>query len=118
MEIMEEDNIMERVEDIGNYILRKLNQMKNVHPIIGDVRGMGCLLGIEFVKDRETKEPLYEAGAMIYEECMKKKFIAGVPVIHLLRLAPQLIIDKKMIDIGLSILEDSIYELEKRLGYA
>jgi 4-aminobutyrate aminotransferase-like enzyme len=116
LEVMDEDNIMERVEDIGNYILRKLNEMKNVHPIIGDVRGKGCLLGIEFVKNRETKEPFYEAGALVYEECMKKKLIAGVPVIHLLRLAPQLIINKEMIDTGLSILDDSIYEIEKRLG--
>jgi 4-aminobutyrate aminotransferase-like enzyme len=117
LEVMDEDNIMERVEGTGNYILKKLNEMKNMHPMIGDVRGKGCLLGIEFVQDRKTKEPLYEAGAMIYEECMKKKLVAGVPVIHLIRLAPQLIIEKDMIDTGLSILDDSIYKIEKKLGY-
>jgi 4-aminobutyrate aminotransferase-like enzyme len=117
LEVIEEEQIMDQAVAIGDYLLAKIKELKDRHPIIGDVRGKGCLLGIEFVKDRQTKEPFYEASAEIYKECMKRKLIPGIPVIHLLRIAPQIINDKKMLDLGLLILDESIYVVEKRYGY-
>jgi len=40
--------------------------MESTYPIIGEVRGLGCLLGIELVKDKTTKEPFEEAGRLVY----------------------------------------------------
>lgn len=117
LEVMEEGNLMENATILGRYFLEKLRTLKESHKIIGDVRGMGCLLGIEFVKDRGTKEPFHEASEMVYKECMKRKFIPGIPVIHLLRLAPQLIISRQVADEGLAILDDCISSVEKQLGF-
>ena len=117
MEVIEDENILFRAENIGNKIINKLKELKNYHPIVGDVRGKGCLLGLEFVKDQETKEPLHEASAIVYEECMKRKLIPGIPVIHLLRLAPPLILHEKAMNVGISILDESITAAEKKLGF-
>jgi len=116
LEVMEEENIMARAEEIEIYLMKNLKQLKASHPIIGDVRGKGCLLGIEFVKDRENKIPLLEASGKIYEECLKRKFIPGVPVIHFLRLAPQLITERGTIDVAVSILDEALLEAETHFG--
>lgn len=117
LEVMEEEDIMARAEEIEVYLMKNLKQLKSSHPIIGDVRGKGCLLGIEFVKDKETKTPLSEASGKIYEECLKRKLIPGVPTIQFLRLAPPLIVDKDAIDVAISILDESIFEAEKYFDF-
>lgn len=62
LEVIEKENLMARAEEVGSYMLDKLRPLMASHPMIGDVRGKGCLLGIEFVKNRETKSPLHEAS--------------------------------------------------------
>ncbi len=116
LEVLEKEHLMEKAEDIGNYLLAKLFDLQSSHPMVGDIRGKGCLLGIEFVKNKETKVPLYEASEIVYKECLKRKLIPGIPVIHLLRLAPPLITDKETIDIAVSILDESIHAAEKHFG--
>lgn len=117
LEVIEEEKLMIQAEEIGSYMLDRLEQLKASHPMIGDVRGKGCLLGIEFVHDRETKSPLHEASGKVYQECLKRKLIPGVPVIHLLRLAPPLIAGFNEVDTALSILDESVYKAEKYFGF-
>ena len=78
LEIMEEENINEHVQHLEGLFLKKMEQMKAEHPIIGDVRGKGCLLGIELVKDKESKEPLDIAGKMVYQKAFQKG-LAWIP---------------------------------------
>ena len=117
LEVLEEDDIMVRAEKTGKYLLEKLIQLKEQHPMIGDVRGKGCLLGLEFVRDRKTKIPIHEASGKLYQECLKRKLIPGIPVIHLLRLAPPLILDEETVDTAVSILDESLYTVEKHFGF-
>lgn len=117
LEVLEEDDIMVRAEKTGKYLLEKLIQLKEQHPMIGDVRGKGCLLGLEFVRDRKTKIPINEASGKLYQECLKRKLIPGIPVIHLLRLAPPLILDEEAVDTAVSILDESLYAVEKHFGF-
>ncbi|MBI4823540.1 MAG: aspartate aminotransferase family protein [Nitrospirae bacterium] len=118
IEVVEEEGLLENAVTLGRFFLRRLNELKDSHPIIGDVRGKGCLLGIEFVKDRVSKEPLAEAGGAVYLECIKRGLIAGVPVVHLLRVAPPVIMDEETAIKGLEILDEAITAVERRLGYA
>ena len=53
---------------VGDYFREKLDELKEKHRIIGDVRGMGLMQGIELVKDRKTKEPAPEAVLKVFEE--------------------------------------------------
>ena len=90
--------------------------MKENHPIIGDVKGKGFLLGIELVKDGTSKEPFNEAGMLVYKKAFSKG-LAWIPAGHILRMSPPLIMDEEHAAIGMDIIEDSISEVEKDYGY-
>jgi taurine-pyruvate aminotransferase len=58
LEIIEKEQLFDRSKELGNQVLTELNELLKDHPYVGDVRGKGLLLGIELVKDKQTKEPL------------------------------------------------------------
>ena len=94
----------------------RMEEMKTVHPIIGDVKGKGFLLGIELVKDKATKEPFDEAGKLVYQKAFSKG-LAWIPAGHILRMSPPLIMDEKYAMMGLDMIEESIAEVESQYGY-
>jgi adenosylmethionine-8-amino-7-oxononanoate aminotransferase len=55
IQILEDEGLVESSESIGAYFLEQLHSLRDDHPIIGDVRGIGLLLGVEFVEDRDTR---------------------------------------------------------------
>jgi 4-aminobutyrate aminotransferase/4-aminobutyrate aminotransferase/(S)-3-amino-2-methylpropionate transaminase len=93
-----------------------MEAMKAAHPIIGDVKGKGFLLGIELVKDKATKEPFEEAGKLVYQKAFRKG-LAWIPAGHILRMSPPLIMDERYAELGLSLIEEAIAEVEKEFGY-
>ena len=116
IEVIEEEGLCERSAHLGELFLRRMNEMKERHPIIGDARGKGCLRALEIVKDRETKEPFPDAGKMIYQKAFSKG-LAWVPSGHILRLSPPMILDDDAANKGLDIIEEAIAETEKHFGY-
>jgi 4-aminobutyrate aminotransferase/4-aminobutyrate aminotransferase/(S)-3-amino-2-methylpropionate transaminase len=116
IEVIEDENILENVRTVGEYFENRMHKMKEEHPIIGDVKGKGFLLGIELVKDKKTKEPFEEAGKLVYQKAFKKG-LAWIPAGHILRMSPPLIMDEKYAKIGMDIIEDAIFEVEKEFGY-
>jgi 4-aminobutyrate aminotransferase-like enzyme len=104
------------VRSVGESIMRRMVKMKQEHPIIGDVKGKGFLLGIELVKDKETKEPFDEAGRLVYQKAFRKG-LAWIPAGHILRMSPPLIMDEKYASLGLDIIEESIAEVENEYSY-
>ena len=114
IEVIEEEHLCERSAHLGEIMLKRLQQIKDAHPIVGDVRGLGCLQAIELVKDRETKEEFVEAGQMVYKKAFAKG-LAWVPSGHILRLSPQLIMEDEVAMKGLDIIEEAIAETEKEL---
>lgn len=116
IEVIEEEDILENVRTVGKFFMKKLEEMKNAHPIIGDVKGKGFLLGIELVKDKGTKEPFEDAGTLVYQKAFRKG-LAWIPAGHILRMSPPLIMDEKYGGIGLDIIEESISEVESEFGY-
>ncbi|MFA7636792.1 MAG: aspartate aminotransferase family protein [Monoglobales bacterium] len=116
IEVIEEENLCERSAHLGELFLKRMNEMKDRHKIIGDVRGKGCLLAMELVKDRDTKEPFEDAGKMVYQKAFEKG-LAWVPAGHILRLSPPLIIDDDVALKGLDIIEEAVAETEKYFGY-
>ncbi|MCK9266940.1 aspartate aminotransferase family protein [bacterium] len=114
LEVIEEENLCARSAELGDYILKLLQGIKDRHSIVGEVRGLGCLLGIELVKDRVTKEPFEEAGRMVYQKAFEKG-LAWVPAGHNLRLSPPIIMSKELAKKGIDIIEEAIAETEKEL---
>jgi 4-aminobutyrate aminotransferase-like enzyme len=116
IEVIEEENLCERSTHLGEVFLKRMNEMKDRHRIIGDVRGKGCLLAMELVKDRSTKEPFDEAGKLVYQKAFSKG-LAWVPAGHILRLSPPIIMEDDMALKGLDIIEEAVAEVERMLGY-
>lgn len=116
IEVIEEEDLVARSAHLGELFLRRMKEIKDAHPIVGDARGKGCLLALEIVKDKETKEPFVEAGRMIYQRAFSKG-LAWVPSGHILRLSPPMILDDDVALKGLDIIEEAITETEKHFGY-
>jgi 4-aminobutyrate aminotransferase-like enzyme len=116
IEVIEEEELLENVRTVSKVIMKRLERMKEQHPIIGDVKGKGFLLGIELVKDKKTKEPFAQAGTLVYQKAFKRG-LAWIPAGHILRMSPPLIMDEKHAMKGIDMIEDAISEVEKEFGY-
>ncbi len=113
LEIIERDRLLDRATELGKYALSRLKAMSEKYSLIGDVRGLGCALGIEFVKDRKTKEPAEKEVTQIRQKCLERGLITlSAGALHnVLRLMFPLIIRDSELDIGLSILDKAINEV-------
>jgi len=111
LQVIEEEGLLENAATVGRYALERLNAMKDRHPSIGDVRGLGLMIGVEFV--REGKEPDRAGVEKIMKTCLDR----GLLLIecgedkNILRLIPPLLIKREEMDKGLDILEEAISEL-------
>jgi 4-aminobutyrate aminotransferase-like enzyme len=115
IQVIEEEGLLENSRRLGEIALKRLQRMKASHRIIGDVRAKGCLMGIELVKDRTTKEPFDEAGRMVYVKAFRKG-LAWIPAGHILRLSPPLVMNEPELLRGLDIVEEAIGETARQLG--
>jgi len=113
---MEEENILDNVRAMGALFMQRMQKMMQEHPIIGDIKGKGLLLGLELVKDKTSKEPFVQAGERVYQKAFAKG-LAWIPAGHILRMSPPLIIDEKFAMLGMDLIEESITEVEKEFGY-
>lgn len=77
IKMIEDDDLRTNARVVGEYFRGKLEELKEKYPIIGDVRGMGLMQGIELVKDRETKEPAPEAVLKVFEETKRQGVLIG-----------------------------------------
>ena len=116
LEVIEEESIVEKSAKLGDFIMKRLVKMKDEHKIIGEVRGKGCLLGMELVKDQNTKEPFTEAGKRVYQVAFSKG-LARIPANQNLRMSPPLIMEEEIAEKALEIIDESITIVEKELGY-
>jgi 4-aminobutyrate aminotransferase-like enzyme len=114
IQVMQEENLLDHTIKLGEHCLKIMEQMKSRHKIIGDVRGKGCLMGIELVKDRATKEPFNEAGKFVYQHAFRNG-LAWIPAGHILRMSPPMVMDFDTAAKGLELIEDAIGAAEKEL---
>ena len=105
MRIIEDENLLENVQQMGAYLNERLHGLAEKHQVIGDIRGEGLFQGIELVVDRETREPVHESvAAGVAADCMANGVIIGRTnrsfELHnnTLCLSPALIVGKSEID--------------------
>jgi len=75
IKIIEEEQLIEKAQKTGNYILDQLNELKKKHDIIGDVRGKGLLIGVDLVNDKNKKTRAVKEAAKIIWRCWEKGLI-------------------------------------------
>jgi 4-aminobutyrate aminotransferase len=108
-----ESELLENARVQGEYILAKLNDLMQESEIVGDVRGKGLMIGVEIVKDRETKERGKKLAHDIIMECFRNGLMVLTCGPNSLRILPPLSISRGTIDQGLDILFESIRRVEK-----
>jgi 4-aminobutyrate aminotransferase-like enzyme len=116
LEVIEEEGLLAHALRLGEVCMRRLERMKAEHKIVGDVRGKGCLLGVELVRDKATKEPFDEAGKLVYQRAFQKG-LAWIPAGHILRMSPPIVMDEPTALRGLDIIDEAIGEVERELGF-
>jgi adenosylmethionine-8-amino-7-oxononanoate aminotransferase len=125
LEYLLENDLVSKSREQGTYFLERLSELL-VHPIVGDVRGKGLMLGFELVEDRQSKEPFaseqrvsqlveeaaFERSLVIYSCSGAVEGVKG----DMILMAPPLIITRPQIDEIMAILHESIAEVEKDMG--
>jgi 4-aminobutyrate aminotransferase len=106
---------MENAAVVGQYINDALHEIKARHQSIGDVRGIGLMIGIEFVKDRKTKIAADELTNRVADLAFERGLILLSCGKSVMRIAPPLSLSKAEADEGLAILEEAISLAEKEL---
>lgn len=117
LDIIEEENLCERAVHIGETMISRFEEMKGKYSIIGDIRGLGAMVAIELVKDRETKQPAKEATSAIVTTCWKNGLIAISAGIqgNILRFLPPLVMTDEQLAKGLDILEQAISSIQQEV---
>jgi 4-aminobutyrate aminotransferase-like enzyme len=109
IDIIEREGLLKNAETMGEYLRAGLEGLKARHEVIGDVRGLGLFLGMEFVKDRASKEPALEIMSKVENYCLENGLILfTTPGVAVMRFAPPLTINKAEVDYAISILDAGI----------
>lgn len=75
--VIEEEDLKRNAAEVGSYLRQRLDELREKYSIIGDVRGMGLMQGLELVSDRETKEPAPHAVLKVFEETKRRGVLIG-----------------------------------------
>ena len=115
IEIMERDDLAGRSCEIGEKVVARYNELKEKYECVGDVRGLGGMVGIEFVKDKKTKEPAPELTSAVITECWKRGLLvegAGT-YNNVIRFLAPLVITDEQLAAGLDIFEAAVEAASK-----
>jgi 4-aminobutyrate aminotransferase/(S)-3-amino-2-methylpropionate transaminase len=116
MDIFGEENLLQKAQLLGKKIRERLTGWQSRFEMIGDVRGLGPMLAIELVKDRETKKPAAEEASALVKYCIDH----GVVILicgtfnNVIRFLPPLVITDQELNKGLSVVEEAFTSLQKK----
>jgi 4-aminobutyrate aminotransferase len=100
LDFIEEERLLENAEETGAYLRGRLVELREKHPLIGDLRGMGLMWGLELVEDRETKQPAPAATAALLEAARQRGLLLGKGGLYgnVVRITPPLNIGRADVD--------------------
>ena len=120
LETVAQENLLARSREMGDYLAARLEELKARHEEIGDVRGMGLLRGIELVRDRETREPWHELGALTTERCLALGLSMNIRRRpergSVWRIAPPLTVARADVDLAITIFDQALTEMKAVLA--
>lgn len=112
IEVIEQEQLLKNANSQGEYIVQRFKQMMDKYPCIGDVRGIGLLIGVDIVVDRITKERDQLKTAKICWQCWEKGLILAFFSGSVLRIAPPLVLSREDATKAMDIIEEAIKEVE------
>lgn len=124
IQIYQEDNLVKNSRTLGIYLKERAMELQEKHPCVGDVRGLGLFVGLELVKNKQTREPIIPLDAKIRPGMNPKLAVAkklgelgmiamAANPANVIAMAPPLIVTKDEIDEGISIMDEALKEADK-----
>lgn len=107
IELLERELVANSAE-VGQYLQEKLRALMSRHDVIGDVRGLGMMVGVEFVEDRETREPAPALRDRIEVECFNRGLIILGAGHSTIRWSPPLVLTREHVDVAVEIFDEAI----------
>ncbi|WP_343559436.1 (R)-1-hydroxy-2-aminoethylphosphonate ammonia-lyase [Kiloniella sp. b19] len=116
LQIIEDEGLAENAARQGQRALKRLHDMMDRHPLVGDVRGRGCLFGAELVLDRDSREPAREAADRVLYEALEQGLSFKTTMGNVLTFTPPLIVSTEEMDRAMDIVEHSLERVERQMG--
>ena len=113
IDVIMEEKLLENAQKQGRYIMKWLQDVKNEREIIGDVRGKGLMIGIEFVEDKDSKKPGVDQAREVMIRCWRRGVAIVTCGVSTLRLVPPLTITRELVDASLEIIGDVCKEVDE-----
>ena len=117
MEAIEQDGLLDKAKADSQFMREKLLEMKAKYPVIGDVRGIGMLWGIELVTDHESKARAYDEAEAVLYQCLSNGVSFKVSQGNVIQFSPPLIITREQLTEALAIFEEAIAKVCKDFNY-
>lgn len=118
IDVMLEEKLPDKAARQGERMTKRLKEMQKEHPLIGEVRGPGLFIGVELVKDRETKEPAADEALQVFNKSLDRGVLFGVSVVagvgNVIKIKPPLSITDEHADKALDVLDAALTEVEKK----
>jgi 4-aminobutyrate aminotransferase len=112
LQVIEEEKLVEHARELGDHAKQRLGELASRHPLIGDVRGLGLLLGVELLRDRATLERATDEAEQMMYGALSRGLSFKVTMGNILTLTPALTISPAEMDQAISILDAAIGEAE------
>ncbi len=117
MEVIEQENLLDKAKADGQFMREKLLEMKAKYPVIGDVRGIGMLWGVELVTDHETKLRAFDEAEAVLYQCLNNGVSFKVSQGNVIQLSPPLVITREQLTQAMAIFEEAIAKVSKDFNY-
>jgi 4-aminobutyrate aminotransferase len=101
-------SLMKNAQDVGAFMMDRLRELQQKHPIIGDVRGRGLMIGIELVRDRVTKERAVDERDKVVEACFSRGLLVLGAGKNAIRLSPPLVLTKAQAETAVKIIDEAM----------
>ncbi len=102
------DGLVKNAEVVGSYLIEGARALMDKHPLIGDVRGRGLMVGVELVRDRKSRERATTERDALVQACFKRGLLVLGAGRNAIRLSPPLVLTKQEVDIALGILDEAL----------
>ncbi|HWQ00376.1 MAG TPA: acetyl ornithine aminotransferase family protein [Vicinamibacterales bacterium] len=108
------ETLVENAARVGAYLMDRLRAVAERHPLVGDVRGKGLMIGVELVRDRETKERAVEERDAVVQEMFRRGVLVLGAGRNAIRFAPPLVLTRAQADIAVEAFDRALGEVERR----
>lgn len=114
IEAIEAEGLLQHARDLEDLFTQRMQLWEERFEIVGDVRCKGCLMGVELVKDKQTRAPFDAAGKEVYQRAFRKG-LAWIPAGHILRMSPPIVMPLDVAARAMDIIEEALDETEQAL---